>query len=1087
MRFGNRVPQFSFEVARPTPIAQKGAETDPTHGTRAVALIPGTGEYALATEPVYYQISEAKLEASNLNAPSGLTDMETAMEALQIELPNCEAVSLIVSWFGNDLRCGSCEIVPKPEKTEIDGTMPWTVRGLIREEAEPVPFVDGRPVYGGTPSDQSILQAIRYMNAQGQAVMYYPFILMEQLAENGLPDPWSDAPDQPVLPWRGRITLSEAPGRAGSVDETFAAEAQVDAFFGSASASDFEVTEEGVLYSGPEEWRYRRFILHQAALCAAAGGVERFCIGSEMRSLTWIRGAGGAFVAVEQLRDLAKEVRAILGPDVLIGYAADWSEYFGYQPKDGSGDGDDHADAHWGDIYNLEYLEANIEGGEGYDWYYHSPEAEAAQIRTPITDGAYNEPWVYRYKDIRNWWGNAHHERIDGVRQVVPTAWVPRSKPIVFTELGCAAVDKATNEPNKFLDPKSSESTLPKYSSALGDEYIQHQYLKAMYRYWGDAENNPISEEYEGHMIDMSRAYVWAWDSRPFPQFPLNQDLWSDGANYMKGHWISGRTTHRSLGSVVLEICESAGLTDVDVSGLKGMVSGYLVEQLGDARVALQPLMLRYGFDALERNGALIFQMRGDETVEALDLERLATSEETPEGIRYLREAEAEKVGRVRINAVQAMGAYDLVSEEAVLSDETDHSVTTSELNISMQRGEARQTAERWLAEAQLAKDSIRFSLPLSSLALGVGDVVALETEDNVQHMYRIDHVEQTDRLACEAVRVEASLYTPTEIDDALARPTDYVAPVPVAPLFMDLPLLAGDEDPIAPHLAIATSIWPGDIAVYDSDDGESFALNSMIQSRATVGVLQSDLPAAQSDRFDLGAGLEVTLLSGSLANTSEMGLLNGANLAAIGDGRPDGWEIIQFQNADLIAEDTYRLTKRLRGLRGSDAQGFQGWPKGSWFVVLDDQLTQIGLPAQSRGVQRHYRIGPASKAMDDASYVHRIETCHGNGLRPYAPVHLQATDQAGDVLLQWIRQTRLDGVPWDGIDVPLGEENETYLVEVFQGQTLLRQSTVSDPNWVYSSAQQISDGVSGLITFQVSQISARFGAGAKATLVWAF
>ena len=56
-----------------------------------------------------------------------------------------------------------------------------------------------------------------------------------------------------------------------------------------------------VHYSGPAEWSFRRFILHNAALCKAAGGVEAFCIGSEMRSLTQIRGAGGRFVAVQAL------------------------------------------------------------------------------------------------------------------------------------------------------------------------------------------------------------------------------------------------------------------------------------------------------------------------------------------------------------------------------------------------------------------------------------------------------------------------------------------------------------------------------------------------------------------------------------------------------------------------------------------------------------------------------------------------------------------------------------------------------------------------------------------------------------------
>lgn len=1115
-QFGNRVPQFSFEIARAAPVDQAGAQSDPTYGTSAVALIPGTGEYALATEPVYYLYSAAEQEAANLNAPSGLTDFETAVAGLQVDLPNCEAVSLIVSWFGTDLRCADCAILPRPEKLDADGSMPWQVAGLARDQAVAVPSVEGRPVYGGTPSDDSILQAIRHLTAQGKAVMFYPFILMEQLANNGLPDPWSDAPDQPVLPWRGRITLSEAPGRSGSPDGTALAEAEVAAFFGTAAASDFTVSPEGVQYSGPEGWTYRRFILHQAALCAAAGGVERFCIGSEMRSLTWIRGADGEFPAVTQLQALAAEARALLGPDVLISYAADWSEYFGYQPSDGSGDrffhldplwaddeidfigidnymplsdwreGEDHADAHWGEIYDLDYLAANIEGGEGYEWYYHSPEAADAQIRTPITDGGYNEPWVYRYKDIRNWWGNAHYNRIGGIRQDDPTAWVPQSKPIVFTELGCAAVDKATNEPNKFIDPKSSESTLPKYSSGLGDAYIQHQYLKAMYRYWGEETHNPMSALYEGRMIDMARAYVWAWDSRPYPRFPLNQTLWADGANYDKGHWISGRSTHRSLASVVQEICERAGATEVDVSGLTGLVSGYSVDHLGDARAALQPLMLRYGFDAVEQDGKLLFQMRGTQEITPLDPDGLALSEDTPEGIKHHRAAEAETVARVRITAIEAMGDYDTLSEEAALSDETDASVTTTELNLALRRGEARQVAERWLEEAKIAKDSLQFALPLSGLALGAGDVVTVSPDGGEAQAYRIDRVEQTDRLQYEAVRIEPSLYTPSEIEEDPARLEDYVAPLPVVPLFMDLPLLNGDEDPIAPHLAIATSIWPGNIAVYDSADGDSFALNTTITQRAVVGLLQNDLPAAASDVFDLGAGLEVRLLSGSLSSTDEAGLLNGANLAAIGDGTAEGWEIIQFQQAELIGENLYRLSKRLRGKAGTDALGFAGWPKGSWFVLLDAAVPQITLAAQHRDTQRSYRVGPANLPMDHASFVGAQHRFAGNGLRPYAPVHLRATLQGADIALTWTRQTRIDGALWLGPEVPLGEESEAYVVEIAQGQTLLRQNIVAQASWTYSAAQQIADGAAGLIEIRVAQVSARYGAGASAHLIWA-
>lgn len=191
----------------------------------------------------------------------------------------------------------------------------------------------------------------------------------------------------------------------------------------------------------------------------------------------------------------------------------------------------------------------------GYDWYYPSPEARAAQQRQPITDGAYGEPWVWRYKDMRNWWANPHHERIAGLRQEQPTPWVPMSKPIWFTEFGCPAVDKGANQPNKFLDLKSSESGLPFFSNGQRDDAMQMAYLRAMLGYWARPEVNPISPVYGGAMIDMSRAFVWAWDARPYPAFPGRQELWDDGQNHARGHWVTGRLGTRSVGSVIKALC----------------------------------------------------------------------------------------------------------------------------------------------------------------------------------------------------------------------------------------------------------------------------------------------------------------------------------------------------------------------------------------------------------------------------------------------------------------------------------------------------------------------------------------------------
>ncbi|PPB81309.1 putative tail protein [Albidovulum inexpectatum] len=1102
-QFGNRVPQFSFEVVRRAQgdLAEAvGAVSDLVRG---VALIPGTGEYSLATTPVHYSKGLGQNVSANVNSPGSETDLTVSLRALDEELPNCGSVSLVVSWFGDDLRCGQCSLKPKVEDARFDGVgMPWRAGGIARDQAEEVVRKDGRPVYGGTPADAAVVEAIEALKAQGKSVVFYPFILMEQMAGNGRPDPWTGAADQPELPWRGRITLSVAAGREESPDGSVAADAEVAAFFGSAKATDFSVVGKAVSYGGPDEWSYRRFILHYAHLCAAAGGVDAFCIGSEMRGLTQIRGAGGAFVAVEALRALAADVRAILGPDVKIGYAADWSEYFGY--RDPAGDlyyhldplwadgnidfvgidnympisdwreGDKHADAGWGSIYNLEYLKANVVGGEGYDWYYASDAHRDAQIRTPIVDGAHGEDWVWRYKDIRSWWENEHFDRVGG-QKGAKSPWVPRSKPIWFTELGCAAIDKGTNQPNRFWDPKSSESGLPYYSDGRRDDLIQAQYLRAVLGYWSDPENNPISPEYGGRMIDLARAHVWAWDARPFPWFPNNSELWADGDNYARGHWLNGRVTAQDLGAVVAEICQRSGLREVDVSGLHGLVRGYVVSDVASARAALQPLMLAYGFDAVERDGALGFRMRDGRADAVIDMQRLAHVEDLEGWVETARAPEAEIAGRVQLSYVEAEGDFEARSVEAILPDEEGGAIAQSEIALALTRAEARRVVERWLAEARVSRDGARFALPLSMAHVGAGDVVDLGDAG----LYRVDRVERAEALAIEAVRVEPGVYMPSDESEERVAPRAFSPAMPVFTLFLDLPLMSGQEVAHAPHVAITATPWPGSAAIYASDSDDGYSLNTLVQARATIGQTETALFEAAPGVWDRGAPLRVKLASGSLSSASEMQILNGANLMAIGDGSSDRWELFQFRDAVLVGPDTYELSMRLRGQAGTDAVIPQSWPPGSYVVLINGALKQIELGLNLRDLARHYRIGPAARGYDDPAYEHRIEAFAGIGLRPYSVAHLRLKpDGSGGVVASWVRRTRIGGDSWSGLDVPLGEAVERYLVRVVEAGQVRREVIVGATQWSYSAAERAADGVAIPFEIHVAQLSDLFGPG---------
>jgi hypothetical protein len=1021
----------------------------------------------------------------------------------------------VVSWFGSDLRCAHCRLRPKVEQAVHDGVpMPWQVSGLARAQAAQIPLRQGRSVYGGTPADASVLEAIEALKEAGQAVMFYPFILMDQGPDNLLPDPYSDQTGQAAYPWRGRITLSKAPNQPGSPDRGPGAAEEIAAFFGQAQAADFTVSRDAVSYSGPaDDWGYNRFILHYAALCARAGGVAAFCIGSEMRGLSAVRDQSDSFLDVTHLQDLAQQVRRLLGPEVKLGYAADWSEYFGYRPAEADGDmifhldplwsssdidfigidnymplsdwrdGIAHKDAAWGSLYDLAYLTSNIAGGEGYDWYYPTSEARNVQSRKPIEDTAHDEAWIWRYKDLKSWWSQKHYNRINGLRSPEPTQWQPKSKPIWFTELGVAAVDKATNQPNVFFDPKSSESALPYFSVGQRDDYIQMQYLRALHLYWAKPEHNPESDVYSGRMLDRSRMFVWTWDARPFPYFPAAEDLWADGENYARGHWITGRVSGVSLAAVVAEICERSGLFDYDVSDLHGYVRGYKTNGEESARGLLQPLALHFGFDAVERQGVVRFLQRGAGVERPLDLESLVDSKALEAPIEWRRDGATERVGRLQQSFVLAQGVYDVVSEEVQLASDSELSVSQTETGLVLTRAEARQAMRRWLVEARLAKDTIRFALPPSQRQVSAGDRVRIEVGGR-SDSYRIDRVELGSFQTLTGVRSDAKLYQPQPYQADRLRLDRFVPPLPVFATFLDLPSLSGDEQPQAPYVAASAEPWPGRVAVYASYSLDDYALAQVITRQSYIGRLCSPLPAGPLGLIDRGTQLLVEMPSLPLSSIKLEAFLAGQNKMAIGDGSAGNWEIVQFQFAALRQRGVYQLSGLLRGLHGSDAIMPDEWPSGSLLVTLDQAPPQLSVSPIKRGIERHFRIGPAAKPFDDPIFQSSSQVFLNNVLRPYRPCHIEIRIKPAVIEFTWLRRGRVDADLWQEGEIPLAEAAERYRVRILAQSVVLREAYPERPVWTYEKAWYVSDlktnNMNGL-RFEVAQLSDRFGPGPSA------
>ena len=1084
--FGNRIPQLSFEIIRPVGQLERMA--------RAVTLIPGTTEFGYEPSAVVRSLGPGQSAPENRHVSNAESDVIGALDDLQGVCPNLERVAVVVAWFGSDLRAGSCIVRPGVDSaSKVTRGGDWSVAGVTRGGAYVVSQVDGRPAFGGTPSDDSVRHLIAELKARGLKVTFYPFVMMDIPAGNGLSDPWNGASSQPAYPWRGRITCAPAPGQAGSPQGTPAAATQVNNFFSGGS------------------WNYRNMILHYASLAASAGGVHAFMIGSELRSLTRVRSGSGVYPAVDALAALAADVKSIVGSSTIVTYGADWTEYGAdvvtpdasevrfpldplwassaidvvgidyYAPLADWRDEAGHLDSSIAtSTYDVGYLAGNVYSGEGFDWYYADDAARAVQDRTPITDGL-GKPWTFRVKDIRSWWSSAHHERISGVELASPTAWLPQGKPIWFTEVGCPAVDKGANQPSVFPDPKSSENNLPYFSTGYRDDLIQRRYLQAFLGKLDPAfgavdADNPVSPVYGGRMIDASAIHLWTWDARPYPAFPAATEVWSDGPNWQTGHWLTGRLGSAPMDALVASLLADCGVAGADTSALREACDGYVIDRPMSPRAMIEPLAGAYAFDATAADGTLRFLSRGGAPVAEFAEEDLVL----PDGgapARLTRAQETELPREAGFGFTDGTVDYrrSAVTSRR-LAGGSNRSVHSDLAVVSDDAAMARR-AEVWLQDLWAGRESAAFSLGPQCLSLTAGDVIAV----TVNGRRRLFEISAT--LDAEARQVTARSIDPEVFSVPLStpRPTRPAMPAALGPVevdVLDLPIIESSEPPILTRLAVFASPWPTSVTVWTSPDGASFQPSAVIPAPATSGETLDPLPRGPSSRWDCGSVFRVRLYGGALTSLSDARVLAGANAAALQNADGD-WEVLQFANAELVDEGTYKVSRLLRGQAGSEYAIADMLPAGARFVLLDTHLTPLarGLNALDRPIL--VRLAAAGRNHDDPTAVALTVTPQATALLPLSPVHVKASRESGGVRIWWIRRTRVDGDGW-GVEVPLGEDSEAYTLDIFSGGSVVRSIACGTSEALYANADELADfgAAQTSLHVRVAQMSATVGAG---------
>ena len=379
---------------------------------------------------------------------------------------------------------------------------------------------------------------------------------------------------------------------------------------------------------------------------------------------------------------------------------------------------------------------------------------------------------------------------------------------------------------------------------------------------------------------------------------------------------------------------------------------------------------------------------------------------------------EREQSAAHRLPAALRLTYYDpardyQVGEVRALAGESNGGEASSDLAAVLNAADAKSLAQLMLARAWANRDAQSVRLPPKYMPLQPGSILSLEGAYWTARSVTLDGfvaVAELSPLASGPVAVAG--------DGGRILPSDDVVAAEVTLGLFDVPI--DPENQSNPRLFLAASRptkgWkrvPAEIAF-----GTTRIQTQTSRVKSVLGHALTALGPGTADLIDCEGSVDVQLVDAEqwLTSCDDAGLAAGENLAIIGS------ELFQFARAETLGDGKFRLSRLLRG-RGGSEWACIGHSAGELFCLADPRTLQpIPLPSWSAGASVSASVGVAHGAID----------FRGEALRPPSPVALVAKLQpSGDLAVRWVRRSRL-GFAWiDGVDAPLGEATERYLVSV--------------------------------------------------------
>ena len=469
----------------------------------------------------------------------------------------------------------------------------------------------------------------------------------------------------------------------------------------------------------------------------------------------------------------------------------------------------------------------------------------------------------------------------------------------------------------------------------------------------------------------------------------------------------------------------------------------------------------------------------------------LAEHEEAAPILSRVRAQASELPAEIRLSGEDTTSDFRRRSVSSRRLEGGSRQIDSQSLPVSSSVEVLTLAAEKRLYRIWSERERLEFSLGPDHVAFDPGDVISLagipEKTFETPLLMRINAIEDAGQRRVEAVRIAADLAQAGGASNPAADPyRDTDLSPPLQPFWICPNSRTPDPDD-ALRLAAYASPWPGGFAVLRSVVSSGFDPLMSLPFPAVMGELIEPLFFGPIWHWDRTNRVVLKLYSGQLQSRSELEVLSGANAIAV-ECVAGGFEILQFQSAELVAPGTYSLSGLLRGQRGTEPEMKEGALAGARVVVLsEERVPLVPLDFDQAGLGFNYRLVPHGRELNDPASLAMSHASSARAARPMAPVHLRARRLPDGLQLSWVRQTRQGGDNWDQLDVPLAEEIEAYEVDILSGVDVIRTLSADTSRLLYSSADETADfgSIQSSLTFSVAQVSRRVGRGAerKATL----